>query len=134
MKRLVAFSMGILLLAGTASIALAYGNYDFEGDGGGWCGGLDPWQPWQGTVYAAQGEPFYFQGYWGNDPANIIFGYIDAVSAMDTCFAVSEGIWLYNNNQVGYWSGFFCVGSDTAWGNWWSADTCRGRFWGNLAY
>jgi len=53
----------VLLLAVGATVALAYDNYDFEGDGE--CGDLSLWQSWQGTVYAQSPIP-YFLGYWGN--------------------------------------------------------------------
>jgi len=143
-KTLIVIAAVAVMLVVGATVALAYDNYHFEGDAEGRCGDIFPWHPWQGTVYART-MPFYFRGYWGNDPDNWIFGWVDAVTAADTCFSVSSdsAFWAYDGDTVGHWTGYFCLTyhpdgvppRDTAFGYWWHdiGDTCRDSFWGDFA-
>ena len=102
-----------------------------------WSGGPVAFVPWEGTLYDQYIDNF--QGFWGNDADNWIFGYatLDRQTGNYVISGGSNDRWAYDQTWTGYWDGLFYPGDpngDTAEGEWWvSGDTTCGIWYGDKA-
>jgi hypothetical protein len=133
MRRTSLVNIALILAVFALGTTIILADTDWSGAGTGTCSGYTPWETWVGTLHSSAITP-YFEGYWGGNTNNYIYGTATYDSGNQRYY-VSSGNWAYNTQWVGHWKGYFYEVRDTAYGFWWKSppdsSSCNGTWWGN---